>query len=148
MRRLGANANPRLKKEKTLNTFDKHVIRLLVVSLCYFELPISPAHAELVSTDSIAATRQTESARQKLEHYLEREDVRAGLEKNGVNPAAAKARVDALSDDEVAAVTGKIDSLPAGGEFIGALVFVFVLLLVTDILGFTKAFSFTRSVKK
>ncbi len=74
--------------------------------------------------------------------------MRAGLEKNGVNPAAAKARVDALSDDEVAAVAGKIDSLPAGGEFIGALVFVFVLLLVTDILGFTKAFSFTRSVKK
>jgi hypothetical protein len=47
-----------------------------------------------------------------------------------------------------AAVAGKIDSLPAGGEFIGVLVFVFVLLLVTDILGFTKVYSFTRPVKK
>ncbi len=64
MWRLGANANPRLKKEKTLNTFDKHLIRLLVVSLCYFELPISPAHAELVSTYSIAAASHAESARQ------------------------------------------------------------------------------------
>lgn len=48
----------------------------------------------------------------------------------------------------MAAIAGKIDSLPAGGEFIGALVFVFVLLLVTDILGFTKVYNFTRSVEK
>lgn len=131
-----------------MNTFDKHLIRFLIVSLCYFDLPIRPAHAELVSTHSIAAASQVESARQKLGRYLERKDVRAGLEQNGVNPAAAKARVDALSDDEVASIAGRLDSLPAGGEIIGVLVFIFVLLLVTDILGFTKVFPFTRSVKK
>lgn len=131
-----------------MNTFDKHLIRLLIVSLCCFDLPIRPAHAELVSTNSIAAANQTESARQKLQRYLEREEVRAGLEKSGVDPAAASARIAALSDEEVAAIAGKIDSLPAGGELIGALVFVFVLLLVTDILGFTKIFPFTRSVKR
>lgn len=70
------------------------------------------------------------------------------MEKHGVKPAAAKARVNALSDEEVAAIAGKIDSLPAGGEFIGALLFVFALLLVTDIPGFTKVYSFTRSAKK
>jgi len=41
----------------------------------------------------------------------------------------------------------KLDSLPAGGDVIGALVLVFVILLVTDILGYTKVFPFTRSVK-
>ena len=128
--------------------FDKHLIRFLIVSLCYFDLPIRPARAEPVSTYSVTATNQTESARQKLEHYLEREDVRAGLEQNGVTPAAAKAHVDALSDKEVAAIARKIHPLPAGSEFIGALMFVFVLLLLTDVLGFTKVYSFTRSVKK
>ena len=39
------------------------------------------------------------------------------------------------------------DSLPAGGESIGGPAFIFVLLLVTYILGLTKAHSFTRSVK-
>lgn len=133
-----------------MNTFDKHLIRFLIVSLCYFDLPIQPAHAELVPTYSMAATtgELPDSARQKIELYLQREDVRVGLEQNGVDPAAARARVGALSDDEVAAVAGKIDSLPAGGEFIGALVFIFVLLLVTDILGFTKVYSFTRPAKK
>lgn len=131
-----------------MNIFDKHLIRFLIVSLCYFDLPMRPAHAELISTFSISAASQAASARQKLSGILEREEVRAGLEQYGVSPAAAKARVDALSDAEVAAVAGKIDSLPAGGEIVGALVFVFVLLLVTDILGFTKIFPFTRSVKK
>jgi len=131
-----------------LKTFDKNLIRFLIVSLCYLELPIAAAHAEMISTYSVTGASQTASPRQKLQRYLEREDVRAGLEQNGVTPAAAKSRVDALSDDEVATVAGRIDALPAGGEFISALVFVFVLLLLTDILGFTKVYSFTRSVKK
>ena len=48
----------------------------------------------------------------------------------------------------MAAVAGKIDALPAGGEFVGVLVFIFVLLLITDILGFTKVYSFARPVRK
>ena len=120
----------------------------MIVSLCYFHLPMQPAHAELVPTYVIAATGQAESARQKLERYLQREDMRSGLQLRGVNPDAAKARVDALTDGEAAAIAGNIDTLPAGGEIIGALVFIFVLLLVTDILGFTKVFNFTRSAKK
>jgi len=102
----------------------------------------------MISTYSLDSVHSTQSARQQLRRYLERADVRAGLERNGVTQAAAKARVDALTDDEVSAVASKIDSLPAGGEFIGALVLVFVLLLITDILGFTKVYSFTRPVKK
>ncbi|TAK72972.1 MAG: hypothetical protein EPO19_00110 [Betaproteobacteria bacterium] len=131
-----------------MKTFDKTLTRFLIASLIYFYLPIPAAHAELVPTYRLTAANQSESARQKLERYLRREDMRAGLERNGVDPAAAKARVDALADEDVAAIAGKIDSLPAGGEIIGALVFIFVLLLVTDILGFTKIYSFTRSVKK
>ena len=131
-----------------MNAFDKHVIRFLIVSLCYFDLPIRPANADLISTYSVTAASQAESARQKLGRYLERGEVRAALERFGVEPAAARARVDALSDDEVAAIAGRIDSLPAGGEIIGVLVFIFVLLLVTDILGFTKVYPFTRSVKQ
>ncbi len=131
-----------------MGTFDKNLIRFLIISICYFDLPLAPAHAAMIPTYGVITANQADSARQKLQRYLEREDVRAGLEQSGVAPAAAKARVDALSDDEVAAVAGKIDALPAGGDFIGALVFVFVLLLITDILGFTKVYSFTRPVRK
>jgi hypothetical protein len=131
-----------------MHKFNRQLTRFLIVSLCYFYLPMQPAQAELVPTYAIAAVNESDSARQTLARYLQREEVRAGLEQYGVNPAAAKARVDALSDDEVATVAGKINALPAGGEFIGAVVFIFLVLLVTDILGFTKIFNFTRSAKK
>jgi hypothetical protein len=65
-----------------------------------------------------------------------------------VSPEAALARVDALSDEEVAALAGRLDQLPAGGAdvLIVALI-VFLVLLLTDILGYTKIFPFTRAQK-
>ena len=60
--------------------------------------------------------------------------------------AQAMARVSALTDDEASQLAQQIDNAPAGG-FIGALLLVFFVLLVTDILGLTKVFPFTRSVR-
>ena len=45
-----------------------------------------------------------------------------------------------------ARLAGQIDQAPAGG-IIGVILFVFFVLLVTDILGFTKVFPFTRSIR-
>ena len=36
---------------------------------------------------------------------------------------------------------------PAGGDILGLVFTVFIILLVTDILGLTKVFPFTRSVR-
>jgi hypothetical protein len=66
----------------------------------------------------------------------------------GVDKSEAQARVAALTDAEAASMANQIDSMPAGGDILGVLLFVFVLLLVTDILGLTKVFPFTRSVRR
>jgi hypothetical protein len=65
-----------------------------------------------------------------------------------VNAAAAQARVDALTDKEVASISGELDSLPAGGDIIGLLLTIIIVLIITDILGLTKVFSFTRSQRR
>jgi hypothetical protein len=65
----------------------------------------------------------------------------------GVSPQAALERVAALSDGEVAQLAGRIDQAPAGGDVLGILFTVFIVLLVTDIMGLTKVFPFTRSVR-
>ena len=83
-----------------------------------------------------------------LEQTLERADVVAALQERGVSVDAARARVAALTDDEAAQVAARIDQAPAGADgVIGTIVFIFVLLLITDILGFTKIFPFTRSIR-
>ncbi len=130
---------------------NRTVARVLVVSLCTLGVPIPPAQAELVATDRVEAPRQAQLSRELLGSFFERADVRAALERHGVSADDAKARVDALSDDEVEQVAARFESLPAAGSgletalVIGFL--VFLTLLITDILGFTKVFSFTRPAK-
>lgn len=131
---------------------DRIVTRALVVCLCFAGLPIPAAHAELIATDRIETTGQAQpSARAFLGSLLDRADVRAALESHGVSAEDARLRVAALSDDEVEGLAAKIPSLPAGGDGIegvlGLAVLVFLILLITDILGFTKVFPFTRPAK-
>jgi len=131
---------------------NRTVAKILVVSLCVLGPPIPAVQAELVATDRVETTRQDGfSGRELLGSLLDRADVRAALERQGVSADDAKARVDALNDDEVERLAARFDSLPAAGNgFESALwlgFLVFVILLVTDILGFTKVFSFTRPAK-
>lgn len=101
--------------------------------------------AAIIGTEQIAAAGAADQNRAKLTAALERPDVITQLEKMGVDKAEAQARVAALTDEEAASLAERLDSLPAGGDVLGVLLFLFVLLLVTDILGLTKVFPFTRS---
>lgn len=76
-----------------------------------------------------------------------RDALRARLVALGVDPGLAQARVDALTEAEAAQLAARLDSLPAGGDAVGAVIFVFLVLLVTDILGYTDVYPFiTRTV--
>jgi|SRR5690606_7561577 len=125
-----------------MNRFNRAIARLLVVCTFALGLPL-PASADIVTTDQIYAS----SERERVRSFLEREDVRSQMQSFGVEADAAKARVDALSDQEVKELAGRIDELPAGAGIVGVLFAVFIILLVTDILGLTKVFPFTRSVR-
>jgi hypothetical protein len=111
---------------------------------------LSTAHAALVSTEQVAAAQAVppSAARARLNAALDRADLQAALEQRGISVDQARARVAALSDAEAAQLADQIDKAPAGAsDILGALIFIFVLLLVTDILGLTKVFPFTRSVR-
>lgn len=115
---------------------------LLVVSIAGLGLPL-PAHAGMVGTEAVVASAE----RGRIVSFLEREDVRQQLQAQGVSPADVKARVAALTDEEARQLAGQVDRLPAGGNILGVLLTVFLVLLITDILGFTKVFPFTRPVR-
>jgi hypothetical protein len=81
--------------------------------------------------------------------FVDREEVSTQLQSHGVTVDQAKARVNALTDNEVLQISGKLDQLTAGGEVILDLLFtLFIILLITDILGFTKVFPFTHAIKR
>jgi hypothetical protein len=113
-----------------------------------------PGQLTLITTEQVAqeqavAARSAEGdvSRERLVAQLDRPELVAKLEQWGVTPEQARARVDALSDEEAQRLVAQIDEAPAGAGVLGTIVFIFVLLLVTDILGLTKVFPFTRSVR-
>lgn len=122
--------------------------RVLMVSMLSLSLWAPNAQAGMVSSEQVIASQTAQSDRDRVRAVFDRQDVREQLQARGVDADAARARVDALTDDEIATINGKLDSLPAGGDIIGALVFVFVVLLITDILGLTKVFPFTKTARR
>ena len=128
------------------------------VLMLFMVLPYGAAQAAMISTEQAtqapAASRSGPEARAYVMGILTRADVQAEMRTLGVDPEEAIARVDAMSDAEVRDVAGKIDSSPAGAAhglilgIVGAVVFVFLVLVLTDILCLTSVFNFTKcSVK-
>jgi len=122
--------------------FRRVVAGLLVVCMGGMGAPLR-AHAGIVDSGTVVAGAE----RERLTNLLERGDVRARLEALGVDPAQARDRVAALSDVEAAQLAAQLDELPAGGDLLGVAVLVFLVLLFTDIMGYTKVFPFTRSAR-
>lgn len=116
----------------------------LIVSILGLGMPTSSL-ADIIRTDEIRAGVQ----RERVTSVLDRSEVRARMEALGVNPDAARTRVAALSDEEVASLADQIDQLPAGGsDALTAVVVVFLILIILDLLGVTDIFPFTKDFRK
>jgi hypothetical protein len=100
----------------------------------------SAAHASVIGTEQYLGSRERQHNIERIDAALARADVRRQLEQLGVNPSEALARVNALSDDELAAMADKLQDLPAGGSLLGVLGIVFVVLIVLDLLGVVDVF--------
>lgn len=133
--------------DQQFSKFMRWTSRLMMVVMVGVAMP-NVASAQMIETDQAVNQALVEQGRLKIKSFVEREDFRIQLEANGVTTEQAIARVDALTDEEVLKVSGKLDELPAGGDIIGAAVFIFIVLLITDILGLTKVFKFTRSITR
>jgi hypothetical protein len=128
-----------------MSHFNRLLAALVAFAVFSTSLPL-PAQAGLVGTDESLAPATTVG--EQVSELLARQEVRAALVERGVDPAEVRARVGALTDEEARLVAAQIDRLPAGGSsVIGVLFAVFIILLITDILGLTKVFPFTRPVR-
>ena len=123
---------------------------LLLILLMSFHTIVAPlANAALIETDTLVSAQEVDASRARLAALLAREEVGAALQGHGVSVQEVLLRVNSLTDQEVMKLARNIDALPAAADFgvssvIGASVFVFLVLLFTDILGYTDVFPFVR----
>jgi hypothetical protein len=114
-------------------------------------VPYQTILAAMIPTEMTNDTIKGQEARAFLNELISREDIQNYLTKQGIDPLEAKVRVDSLTDSEAVMVAEQLEQLPAGGGaigvIIGAALIVFLVLLATDILGYTDVFPFVKKHK-
>ena len=127
----------------------KPISPVLVAIFVLTWLPAPAVHAGLVSTAAVLESAQVEHKRAQVLAQLQRAEVQAGLVARGVDTAQIEQRVAALTDSEINALAERLDELPAGGtDVLGAILLIFLVLLITDILGFTDVFPFVKKTAR
>jgi hypothetical protein len=127
----------------------KPVSLFLIFSLFLLDFSVQTAKAQMIGTHTVIAVQKLDANRERVTAFLCRDDVQRVLVQRGVDAAEAQQRVASLSDSELTKISKAVEQLPAGGDggigtIIGAAVFIFVVLLITDLLGLTHVFSFVN----
>ncbi len=128
----------------------KPLCLLLVFCFLTVDVGIRTAQAGMISTETALAAQTNSDARAQVVAFFDRTDVHQALLAQGIAGDEVAARVASLSDAEIMQMANELDRLPAGaslGTVVGAVLFVFVVLLITDILGYTKVFTFVQPMR-
>ena len=133
---------------KKFQMFLKPVGLFLAVFMLIISGPCQSAVAALIGTESVVDTDRAQNSREYLKSVLAREDVKKALVSQGIDPGEAQNRLDGLTDEEATRLADQLQELPAGGFFTTLLIVVFIVFLVllaTDIAGYTDIFPFVKS---
>lgn len=123
----------------------RRITPFVVAAFGLLSLHMPIAQAGMIAPSTYAQQGETHTAHQQVKDFLARDEIRAELVKLGVDPAQAQARVETLSDQEATLAAERLQQLPAGGDgVVGAIVFIFLVLLITDLLGLTDVYPFVK----
>jgi hypothetical protein len=112
------------------------------LSLAVFNAGFAPtALADIVDTGALVQTAR-DSHLASIHATLARDEVRAQLTRHGVDAAAIDSRLAAMSDRELAQLAERMESTPAGGDGLLAVVgLTFVVLIILELVGVINIFN-------
>ena len=104
--------------------------------------------AAMVGTETIINAHRGQTPRDDLNQFLARKEIQAALISQGIDPQEAQDRIDNLSDGEIAKWVHEMDRMHAAGGFLESFIVIafltFLILLITDISGYTDVFPFVK----
>lgn len=126
----------------------KFTCTLLAAVMLLVNLPIHVAFAAMIDTETVITAADNDQTRQHLTALIDRKEIQTALTAYGIDPGEARSRIASLTDSELASIAGQLDRIPAGGDgvgtIVGALLIIFLVLLFTDIMGWTDVFTFVK----
>ena len=100
---------------------------------------LNAAQAGIVATSAIVRTDRDANLA-TIREQLDRSEVKAQMEKMGVDAASIDQRIAALSDSEVHSLAKQMQDAPAGGDAIAIIGVVFLVLLILELVGIIDIF--------
>lgn len=123
--------------------------RIVSIYLIIFLLiPIGPTYASMISNaEYLGSLEFSDSSKtDRLNEILASQALRDRLLALGVDESVIDERIKTLSPDERVYLEQQIEELPAGGDVLGLLVFLFIVFIITDALGVTDIFPFVHPI--
>lgn len=122
-----------------------HKVTSFILSIFLINMSFGTATAGMIGNGAILAQS---TQRQSLVQQLQRSEVREQLLAMGVQPEAVERRIQQLSDAEVAQLNRHIADAPAGSGVVELIVLLFLVFVVTDVIGATDIFPFIHPVNQ
>ena len=123
----------------------------LAVAMVWVSLPVMTAQAGMVSTEQVVQSIATQQDMDRVRQFMARQEVRRQMESWGVDPQEAAERVGGLTDTEIAGIAAGIDQVPAGQDAVVAVIsaglVIFLVIVLTDSLGYTDVLNFVDSAE-
>ena len=118
----------------------------ILLSLLLALTPLIPAQAAMIGNEQIINQHSQGQTRDSLQQLLDQQSARQQLQSLGVSPDQIKSRIDSLTDSELARINRHVDTLDAGGSVLGILLVIFIVFVITDVIGATDIFPFIHPV--
>ncbi|HSQ83228.1 MAG TPA: PA2779 family protein [Desulfobacterales bacterium] len=103
---------------------------LMIIFIVNLITPIQPALAALIDTHTYLEKQQIDNARDKVSAFLSKEKVIQVMTQQGINPEEVRSRLANLSDQEVMKISEQIENLPAGGNALGFVIGILIVVLL------------------
>jgi len=103
---------------------------------------VAPAQGDMLATQDYLSASERQANLAVIDAALMRADVQQRLTALGVDAADAMHRAASLPDRELAAFAEQIETLPAGGDSLLAIIgIVFIVLLILELTGVINIFN-------
>lgn len=98
------------------------------------------SYADIVPTADLYYEYKSDSGKAELKQLLNRQELRNKMLGMGVDISTVDERINSMTDQEAFELQKQIESLPAGEGFLGLVIGLLVIFILTDVAGATDIF--------
>ncbi len=117
-----------------------------VLTVALLSMSFSSAQAALITNKQVITHAQHNHEKAALMATINRAEVKQQLLDMGVSSVDIESRINLMTHEEIAQFNQQIDELPAGGSVLGILLIIFIVFVITDVIGATDIFPFIHPV--